>query len=181
MGDYEMTNQQPPFQPPQQPYQQPPFQPPQQPYQQPLQPPVKPKRPKWQYWAAGAGAVLVLGGIGSAFGDKSKDTKPAPLVAAATTTSVAAVAPPAVKTPVVTTPAAAPVKDVTIPDIVGKNGAIVLDQLTKLGFTNVQYGSVNPKDKVPILYTNWTVVSVEPGPGTVVSSDSIVVVKMDNR
>lgn len=80
-----------------------------------------------------------------------------------------------------TTTAAAPVKDVTVPDIVGSNGAIVLDQLTKLGFTNVQYGSVNPKDKVPLLYTNWTVVSVEPSAGTVVSSDSIVVVKMDNR
>ncbi len=72
----------------------------------------------------------------------------------------------------------APVVDVTLPDVAGQNGAIVSEQLTELGLTNVQLASQDTEDKVVLNPANWTAVSIEPEPGTVVSSDSLVVVTM---
>ncbi len=77
-----------------------------------------------------------------------------------------------------TSTAPAPVVDVTLPDVAGRNGAIVSEELTELGLTNVRLASQDTEDKVVLNPANWTAVSIEPEPGTVVSSDSLVVVTM---
>ena len=73
---------------------------------------------------------------------------------------------------------AQPVTDVTLPEVAGQNGAIVFEQLTELGLTNFQLASQDAEDKVVLSPANWTAVSVDPEPGTVVSSDSVIVVTM---
>lgn len=42
----------------------------------------------------------------------------------------------------------------------------------------VSLSSTNPKYSVAVLATNWTVVGIEPEPGTVVKSDQQVVLKV---
>ena len=67
---------------------------------------------------------------------------------------------------------------VTIPDVKGRNAEIVRKNLEDLGLTEVSLSSANPKYSVVILASNWTAVSIEPPPGTVVSSGDPVVVKV---
>ncbi|WP_030158672.1 PASTA domain-containing protein [Glycomyces sp. NRRL B-16210] len=62
-----------------------------------------------------------------------------------------------------------------VPDLVGKNAAIAYDELRALGFTNITLGSVDKEDTVVLMMSNWSVVEVEPEPGTVLSTDSTVV------
>lgn len=90
--------------------------------------------------------------------------------------TVTVTAPPS--SPTSTTPAPVPVVDVTLPDVAGRNGAIVSEELTELGLANVQLASQDTEDKIVLNPANWTAVSIEPEPGTVVSSDSLVVVTM---
>lgn len=76
----------------------------------------------------------------------------------------------------------APVTQVTIPDVEeGSNGAIVLEHLEKAGLTNVQPASQDEEDKLVLNPANWSVVSIDPGAGTEVSSDSTVVVTMTKQ
>ncbi|UGT40857.1 PASTA domain-containing protein [Nocardia yamanashiensis] len=159
-----------------QPYPQQPYQ--QQPFQQPPRPvPPKKKTPWWVWVAAAFGALVLLGAIGNAVDggkDKAATTAaPAPLAAAPAETTQASA-------PVVvpTSNAAAVVKDLTIPELAGKNGAIAADELKRLGFTNVTYGSATPGVNMVLMLSNWTVQSVEPGPGTTLPSNSAVVLMM---
>lgn len=46
---------------------------------------------------------------------------------------------------------------VKVPDLKGENAAVAADELRKLGFTNIQFGSQDEDDKVVILPSNWTV------------------------
>jgi hypothetical protein len=69
-------------------------------------------------------------------------------------------------------------KQVTIPEVNGQNAEIVRKNLEKLSLTDVSLASANPKYSVVVLASNWTAVSIEPPPGTVVSSDDPVVVKV---
>jgi beta-lactam-binding protein with PASTA domain len=59
-----------------------------------------------------------------------------------------------------TTPAS-----VTVPDEVGKNAAVALDELHRLGFTNVDLGTVDGH-KFVVLPQNWTVRTQSSAPGT---------------
>ncbi|OYD70956.1 PASTA domain-containing protein [Rhodococcus sp. OK302] len=157
----------------------------QQPYgQQPqFQAPIQPKpKKKWPWIVGGVVVLLVIVGMVGG-GDKDKEDK-----AAATVTTSVAVAPLAPKA--TTTKAAAPttttvepvvVAEVTLPDVAGQNGAIVLDKLKKLGLTNVTTASADLKDTVVLLAANWTVVSIEPAPGTIVAGDDLVVVTMTKQ
>lgn len=77
-----------------------------------------------------------------------------------------------------TTTAPSPVIDVTLPEVAGRNGAIVRDELEALGLTNVMLGSSDARSTVVVLPQNWTAVSIEPAPWTVVKSDSLVVVTL---
>jgi PASTA domain-containing protein len=72
----------------------------------------------------------------------------------------------------------APPSDVTIPEVSGRNAEIVRKKLEQLGLTDVNLSSANPKYSVVVLASNWTVVSIEPPPGTVVQSSDAVVVKV---
>lgn len=155
-------------QPPQPPYGKPPYG---QPYS-PRPPMPKKKTSAWVWVLAGFGALLVLGAIGSAVGGNetttaASTTKPAP---AAPLLSAAPAVAPTTPTPAVT--------EVAIPDVVGKNGAVASDELKKAGFTNVTYGSATPGVDLVLNLSNWTVKAVEPGPGTVISTDMAVVLTM---
>ncbi|MFI6366747.1 PASTA domain-containing protein [Nocardia sp. NPDC050630] len=153
-------------------------QPPHPPYGQPPRPPIPLKKkstPVWVWIAAVVGGLLVLGLIGSAVGGTSKDT------AGTTTTQRAApiaTAAPAVTAFATATTTVAPAADLTIPNVVGKNGAVAADELKRAGFTNVTYGSATPGVEMVIMPSNWTVKSVEPGVGTAVASNSAVVLTM---
>ncbi|WP_194832841.1 PASTA domain-containing protein [Nocardia sp. XZ_19_369] len=141
----------------------------------PPMPPRKKPLSAWVWIAAIVGGLLVVGMIGSAADGNSRDR------AARVTTSAAA---PVAAAEVSAAPLArtattvAPVADIAIPDVVGKNGAIADDVLEKAGFTKVRHASATAGVSLVVLPANWTVVSVEPGVGTVVSSDSVVVVTM---
>jgi len=90
-----------------------------------------------------------------------------------TPATVTVTAPPPI--PSSTTP---PVIQVTLPEVAGQNGAIVAEQLTDLGLTNFQLASQDELDKFVVNPANWTAVEIAPEAGTVVSSDSTVVVTM---
>lgn len=77
-----------------------------------------------------------------------------------------------------TTETTASVVQLTVPDVTGQNAEIAREHLEDMGFTEVSLSSANPKYSVVVLATNWTVVSIEPGPGTVVNSDDQIVVKV---
>lgn len=81
--------------------------------------------------------------------------------------------PPAYVSPTTTV---APVVSVTLPEVQGRNGAVVVDELRGLGLTKVKIGSDDAKHTVVVLPQNWTAVAIEPAPGSVVRSDSTVVV-----
>lgn len=72
-------------------------------------------------------------------------------------------------------------KDVQLPEVDGKNGAIVYDEMERLGLTRVQYASQDDEDKVVLNPANWTAVSIEPGAGETVRSDQTVVVTMTKQ
>lgn len=89
-----------------------------------------------------------------------------------TTTAV-----PAESTPA--SPAPAPVTTLIVPAVVGKNGAIARDQLTKLGFTKVEMAADAKSGHQMVLSpANWTVTKIEPAAGSQVQSDDTVVVTM---
>ena len=67
---------------------------------------------------------------------------------------------------------------ITLPDLTNQNADIARKKLEKLGLTDVTLASANPKYTMVIMAANWTVVSMEPPPGTVVQSDDPVVVKV---
>lgn len=67
---------------------------------------------------------------------------------------------------------------ITLPDLTGQNAEIAQKKLEKLGLTDVTLASANPKYTMVLVAANWTVVSMEPPPGTVVQSNDPVVVKV---
>ncbi|MGY1945358.1 PASTA domain-containing protein [Nocardia asiatica] len=123
-------------------------------------------------------ALCGIGVVGAAVGDKdSKDAAetsapPAPISVVATTVEKSQ------DTAAPVAPAAPVSKDAAIPNVIGKNGAIAADELKKAGFTKVTYGSATPGVDVVLMLSNWTVTSIEPGPGTVYPTDSAVVLTM---
>lgn len=99
-----------------------------------------------------------------------------------TVTEEASLAPaadtPADSVPVETTEET-PAEELLIPSgLEGMNGQLAYEQLQDAGFTNVVPTSVDPSRAMPILFNNWTVTSVEPGPGTTVAADSTIILNM---
>jgi hypothetical protein len=110
---------------------------------------------------------------------------PAPVTVTKSSTVTVGAAPtvaaPIAAAPAVATPAEAPpaVSGITIPDIAaGTNAAIVQSKLEGLGLTNVELASANPDYTNVFLPKNWTLVSIEPAPGTVVQAADTVIVKV---
>ena len=60
-------------------------------------------------------------------------------------------------------------------DLVGMNAAVAEDRLRQLGFTNIDFGSVDPDDTVVLIPANWRVIAVEPEPGSEISPDALIV------
>lgn len=74
-----------------------------------------------------------------------------------------------------TTTAPVPAAPVRMPNLVGQNAAVADDQLKRLGFTNVQFGSRDPNDTVVLLLSNWTVTKQSTKAGTKVDPATLVV------
>jgi hypothetical protein len=127
--------------------------------------------------AIAAGAMLLGGLIGLAAGAAGQNKEP---LAGATSQAVAAESSAADRgreTAETEEPAESPEPTALVvpDDLVGQNAAIAEDQLREMGFTRIEFGSVDPDDTVVILPENWRVVAVEPEPGSEIGSDSLVV------
>ncbi len=134
----------------------------------PAPPSAAPKKRRWPWIVGGFIGLFVLIG---ACGGAQDDQPPAAAPAAA----------PAVVEPAPTTeatPTEVPVTQVVLPEVEGRNGGIVYDELTELGLTNFDFATRDAEDTVVLLPQNWTAVSIEPGAGTEVDSDDTVIVTM---
>jgi hypothetical protein len=110
-------------------------------------------------------AVLLLAGCGGT-------PTPAP-----TTVTVQAPAPAA--TGAASSDAPVAPKIVTLPDVIGQNGAIAQDALRSLGLTKVDLAADPTSGKQVVLVPeNWHVTTMEPTAGTQVRTDQTVVVTM---
>ncbi|WP_176704360.1 PASTA domain-containing protein [Mycobacterium malmoense] len=85
-------------------------------------------------------------------------------------------APPSAGAPSTTTPVAS--GPITIPDLTGQNAKIAENKLKALGLTNVELASATSKYQNVFVPANWTVVSIEPAPGTTVDAGDTVVLKV---
>ncbi|WP_146752933.1 PASTA domain-containing protein [Micromonospora saelicesensis] len=160
--------------------------------QQPSPPPGMPAMPKKATnpfivgLAAGAVALIVgcCGGVAIGRSMGESDPEPAAIAsipAGIPRTDTAPSAPTtATTTPAITsTPTTSPTSTVpatiTMPNVVGKNAAVAADQLRKLGFTEVQYGSQDENDTVVLLASNWTVTKQSAKAASKVPSDTLIV------
>lgn len=96
------------------------------------------------------------------------------------TQPAAATSPAVAPVPTVETAAAPPsaALSITLPDVTGVNADLAQEQLEKLGLTNVEFASANPKYSVVVLARNWTVTGMEPAAGTAVSAGDTVILKV---
>lgn len=78
--------------------------------------------------------------------------------------------------PSTTSPAAS--GPITIPDLTGQNGKIAENKLKALGFTDVEFASATSKYQNVFMPANWTVVGIEPAPGTTANATDTVVLKV---
>jgi beta-lactam-binding protein with PASTA domain len=62
-----------------------------------------------------------------------------------------------------------------MPNVVKKNAAVAQDELEKLGFTKIQFGSQDAEDKVVLLVSNWTVTKQSTAAGAQVATDTLIV------
>jgi hypothetical protein len=70
-------------------------------------------------------------------------------------------------------PSATPVR-LTMPSVVGQNAAVALDELHKLGFTNIDLGTVDGR-RVVVLPQNWTVKAQSAKAGSHLAPDAKLV------
>lgn len=69
----------------------------------------------------------------------------------------------------VSQPGAGAPTNVALPDVVGQNAKTASEQLQQLGLGNVELSSANPEYQLVIVASNWTVVSTDPAPCTVMN------------
>lgn len=107
-------------------------------------------------------------------------TPAAPSTVTAPPSTVTVAAAPAAQAPAVAPAVEAPAATgITIPEIpAGTNAEIAQSKLEALGLTNVDLASANPDYSNVFLPKNWTLVSIEPGPGTQVQASDPVIVKV---
>ncbi|HET8658649.1 MAG TPA: PASTA domain-containing protein [Micromonosporaceae bacterium] len=63
---------------------------------------------------------------------------------------------------------------ITMPDVVGQNAAVAVDKLTKLGFTDIDLGTVDGRSVV-VLPQNWVVKDQSAKPGERLPADAKIV------
>lgn len=123
-------------------------------------------------------AVLFLccGGVAvtAVLGDnKKQDPTPAGAAPRAVATQAALETPIARGLPS-PSPSPSPVP-LVMPNVAGANAAVADDQLKKLGFTNVQFGSADPGDTFVLMRANWKVIDQSAAAGTTIPSDTLIV------
>jgi hypothetical protein len=74
----------------------------------------------------------------------------------------------------VPSPSTSAVALITMPDVIGQNAAVALDSLTKLGFTNIDLGTVDGH-AVVVLPQNWVVAAQSAKGGTQLPADAKIV------
>lgn len=112
-----------------------------------------------------AAALLLLAGCGGS---------PTPAAPATVTVQVPAPANPALGSVAPAVPST-----VTLPDVIGQNGAIVRDALRGLGLEKIEMAADATSGRQVVLNpANWTVTKIEPKAGTQVHSNQTVVVTM---
>jgi hypothetical protein len=111
-------------------------------------PAAKKRRRRWPWIVGGTVALFAI--IGSCSGNHAPAAAPAP-APPAVAPAPAPVAP--APAPVAPAPAPAPAK-VAVPNLVGENAAIAEDKLKDLGFTDIDFASVDKKDTVVVLPEN---------------------------
>ena len=64
-----------------------------------------------------------------------------------------------------------------MPDLVGKNAAVAVDQLNKLGFArhSIKLGTKDESAWFVVMPENWTVEAQSEAPGATIATDSVVV------
>jgi beta-lactam-binding protein with PASTA domain len=62
-----------------------------------------------------------------------------------------------------------------MPNVVGTNAAVAYDQLQKLGFKKIQFGSQDPNSTVVLMPSNWTVTKQSTKVGEQVTTDTLIV------
>jgi beta-lactam-binding protein with PASTA domain len=63
---------------------------------------------------------------------------------------------------------------ITVPNVVGENAAVAVDQLKKLGFTNIDLGTVDGH-RLVVLPQNWTVKAQSAKAGENLAADAKIV------
>jgi hypothetical protein len=81
-----------------------------------------------------------------------------------------------VTSPEATTPVAS--GPITVPDLTGENAKIAENKLKALGFTDVELASATSKYQNVFVPANWTVVGIEPDPGTTINGGDTVILKV---
>lgn len=67
------------------------------------------------------------------------------------------------------------VASVRMPDVKGQNAAVAEDHLSKLGFTNIDFGTQDPVEGFVVLPENWTVKKQSAKPGRKILADTLIV------
>jgi hypothetical protein len=159
---------------------------PTQPGHYPVSAPSAPRRPQQQrvpllVAVATAAAALLVGCVGGlVLGNVNPDQDQAAGETTAPATEASPTESPTPDRAASTTPAYQSTEPVTLTipdDLVGQNAAVAQDRLERMGFTRIEFGSVDPDNTVVLLPSNWTVMSVEPEPGSEVLSDSLLVLR----
>ncbi|WP_379583200.1 PASTA domain-containing protein [Pseudonocardia hispaniensis] len=119
-----------------------------------------------------AATLTLLTAVSAALLTACGGTEPETPSPATVTVQVPAPAQPAAAQPV------AP-STVTLPDVVGQNGAIAKETLEGLGLTNIRLAADPKSGKSAVfLPENWHVTKLEPKAGTEVRTDQTVVLTM---
>ena len=71
-------------------------------------------------------------------------------------------------------PSPTPPALLTMPGVIGQNAAVALDDLHKLGFTNIDLGTVDGR-RVVVLPQNWTVKAQSAKAGSRLAPDAKIV------
>ena len=141
----------------------------------PMQAPRKSNTVKVTLIITGAvvGLCVFLGVIGMITGDPSgqKQERQAAAVPTVPTTLATTETPAPLSSPEPDKPA----EKVAMPDVRGQNAAVAQDYLSKLGFTQVTFGSQDELDTWVVLPQNWTVKKQSTAPGRKIPADTLIV------
>ncbi|WP_165797928.1 PASTA domain-containing protein [Mycolicibacter virginiensis] len=127
---------------------------------------------------SGAAAVVVAAALLAGCGSQAENSAPTATITQSVTITQAPVTSEWAETaPATSTPAPVAI-EVTIPEVQGQNARIARRALEQLGLTDVSLSSANPKYQNVFNAANWTVVSIEPPPGSVVDANAPVIMKV---